>query len=91
MSLSAEILLGRISGGAPWKNAFNITPSDVDVLEHSTSAIILGGGDGTLRVDMVGGGEAVDFAGLITGEVYRIQVTKIHATGTASTGIVGLY
>lgn len=73
------------------KNSFlgaaAITPSDTVDLALPVSALSISVA-GALKVDMASG-ETVTFAAVPIG-VIEIAVTRVYATGTAATGIVGL-
>lgn len=67
-----------------------ITPSDVTIFQQPTRGIYIGGA-GNITVDMADGGSSVLFVGLMAGVVYPFQVTRVYATGTTATSIVGLF
>jgi len=73
----------------PATKAIAITPSDSVDLAFATRAIYVGG-NGNLRVDMQDGGAAVTFVGLVAGQVLPLRVSRIYATGTTATNLVGL-
>lgn len=70
-----------------YTGAVAITPSDSADLVDPVSALHISVA-GTLKVDMVSG-ETVAFPVVPVG-IFEIAVKKVYATGTASTGIVGL-
>jgi hypothetical protein len=70
--------------------ASTITPSNVTVFEQPTRGLYVGS-FGNLTVDMADGGSSVVFVGVQGGTILPIQVTRIYATGTTATNIVGLY
>jgi hypothetical protein len=76
----------------PASNAFAITPDNdaPDDWPAIPRGIILGGGDGSLRVRMAGG-DVVTFTGLALGVIHPLRVRQVYATGTGSTDIVGVY
>jgi hypothetical protein len=74
---------------SPPEHARAILPSDVGDLPQVTRALYVGG-DGDLAVVMRGG-EEVTFAGLSGGTLLPIRVSRVLATGTTATGIVGLW
>ena len=75
---------------SPAYNGFAVTPSDTVDFTNEARAFIIGGGDGTLVCETVGG-DTLTFAGLITGVIYPIALKRVNSTGTGATTIVGLY
>jgi hypothetical protein len=73
---------------SPAGHAAAITPSDSLALVDATRAIYVGGA-GALRVTMVSGA-VVTLAVVQAGQIYPLRVTKVMATGTTATGLVGL-
>ena len=73
---------------APYFGAVAITPSDSADLTDPVSAIFVGVA-GNITVDMAGVGTNITFANVPVG-VFRVCVTKVYATGTAATNLVGL-
>lgn len=67
-----------------------ITPSNATVFVQPTRGLYIGG-SGNVTVEMVDGGTSVLFVGLMSGIVYPFQVTRVYATGTTATNIVGLF
>jgi len=65
-----------------------ITPNDGADLTDAVRAIYVGG-DGTLTVDTANSTQ-VTLNVVIGGSILPIQVTKVWATGTTATGLVGL-
>ncbi len=75
-----------ISG--PAFDAFNITPNDATDLSEVTRTLYIGGaGDITLTTKE---GTQVTFSSLNAGSLLPIRATKVHATGTTATNILGL-
>lgn len=70
-----------------YNNAAAVTPSDTTAVAFDGLWI---GGAGNVTVDMAGGETSVLFASVPAGTLLKIAVTKVHATGTAATNIVGL-
>ena len=66
-----------------------ITPSDGTALARPTRAVYVGV-SGDLRVDSMDGNQ-VTFVGLAAGMVHPIRCTRVYATGTTATDIVGIY
>ena len=66
-----------------------ITPADGTVLEKPTRGLYLGGG-GDVTVDSMEGVQ-VTFVGLAAGQIHPIRCTRVYATGTTATDIVGVY
>ncbi len=73
---------------SPAGDAFDITPSDVTDLESITRGIYCGI-DGDLHVIMKSGRE-VTFKNLAGGMAHGMRVSKVFATGTTVTDILGL-
>lgn len=67
-----------------------VTTSDSTIYQQPTRALYIGG-SGNITVDMADGGTSVLFAGVLSGTILPIQVTRIYATGTTATSIVALY
>lgn len=68
-------------------NAIDITPSDATVLSFVRGLYI--GGTGDVAVTMKGGG-SVTYEAVPAGTFMPIHVTKVLATGTTATAILGL-
>ena len=65
-----------------------VTPNDTtDVL--TTRSLYIGGA-GDLKAIMEDGG-TITFVGLAAGTILPVQVTRVFATDTTATNIVGLY
>jgi len=76
---------------APFDRAFAITPSDIaDVTVTGCQLRIGTAGDGTLRVDLSGGDDSVNFVGVPVG-IFPIKVDRVHDTGTGVSNIHGIY
>ncbi len=74
---------------SPASNAESVVPSDTVDVPHTTRAIYVGGA-GDVSVEMKDGG-AVTFRNVNAGAVVAIRVSRVLATGTTATDIVGLY
>jgi hypothetical protein len=72
---------------SPASVAFAITPNDSTDLSQDTRGIYVGG-DGNL-VARINGAD-ITFTGVKGGAVYPIRVSRVLATGTTATGLVGL-
>ncbi|MCU9849341.1 hypothetical protein R5H32_19350 [Defluviimonas sp. D31] len=72
----------------PASNAGAITPSDGEDLAYATRGLMADGA-GTIRALMLGG-QTVTFTALAS-TVYPFRVTRVFATGTTATGILGLW
>jgi hypothetical protein len=71
----------------PYTQGATVTPSDtVDIPGGKCRALHISVA-GTLRVTM--GGATVNFPVMPVG-IHRLSVSRVHATGTAATGIVAL-
>ena len=64
-----------------------ITPSDATVITPTSGLMVTGAGN--IAVVTLNG-TTITLA-VTVGNVYPISVTKVKATGTTATGIVGLY
>jgi hypothetical protein len=71
------------------QNAFAIAPSDDDDLPNPATAIYVGV-EGDVKVDLVGTGTGIVFKAMPVG-FYPMHATKIYATDTTATDIVGVY
>ena len=74
---------------SPPEEAAVIVPDDAADLACVTRAIYVGGG-GDLRVRMQGGAE-VTFPAVPAGAMLPLRLTRVLATGTTATGLVGLW
>lgn len=74
---------------SPASYAAAITPNDSTDLSDVPRALYCTG-DGTVRVTMRGGGSAVDLP-MIAGVALPVRVSRVWATGTTATGIVGVW
>ncbi|MDO6965511.1 spike base protein, RCAP_Rcc01079 family [Rhizobium alvei] len=72
----------------PATHAFAISPNDTTPVSETTRALYIGVG-GNLSVTMASGGNTT-FTAIASGTLLPIRVTKILATGTTATDIVGL-
>lgn len=72
------------------ENAFAITADDANDLAYATTAIYVGV-EGDVKVDMAGEGTGIVLKGLAAGMWHPIAVTKVYATGTTATDILGAY
>jgi len=72
----------------PADDAFAITPSDTVNFAVPTRAIYSGAG-GNITV-VTPSGSAVLFVGVPAGVILPIRATRVNATGTAATSLVGL-
>jgi hypothetical protein len=72
----------------PASNAGPITPSDSEDLAYATRGLMAEGA-GSISVLMLGG-QTVTFTALAS-TVYPFRVTRVLATGTTATGILGLW
>lgn len=82
-------------GGAPTgmlgpvMHVFDITPDDAADLALTPRGIWVGGA-GDLRITAAGSGTATLLA-VSAGSMVAVRATRVHATGTTATGLVGLY
>lgn len=82
----ASLLAGLES---PAEHAFAITPHDTNNLSYTTRGLYVGAA-GNVKVIMTGG-ETVTFTALAAGMFHPIRCTRVFATDTTATGIVGVY
>ena len=73
---------------SPPVDGFSITPSDGSSLSVTTRGIYVGVA-GDLKV-VTAGGTTLTFVGLAAGVIHPLRVTKVFATGTSATDIIGL-
>jgi hypothetical protein len=66
-----------------------ITPSDAANLAKPTRGLYVGV-SGDLVVDSLDGNQ-VTFVALAAGQLHPIRCTRVYATGTTATDIVGIY
>jgi hypothetical protein len=71
-----------------YERAIEITPSDSADLEINVKAIYVGA-TGTMRVRFHSG-HIVTFTALLAGTIYPMHVSRVFATGTDATGLIGL-
>jgi len=82
---------GEASGESAAEHVFLITPHDVNDLAHPTVGISFAAA-GALKVDTVGGETVTIPSGtLAAGAIHPLRVTRVYATGTGATGIIGVY
>lgn len=74
---------------SPAKHAVAITPNDAADLATATRGIYVGTG-GDIAVVMVGG-ESVTFTAVPQGMILSIRVTRVLATGTTASNLVGVW
>lgn len=69
--------------------AFTITPNDSTDLPSAARAIYVGG-TGNMVVQMASDASQVTFSGIPAGTLIPIQVSRVLATNTTATLIIGL-
>jgi hypothetical protein len=74
---------------SPPEHAVAIAPDDASDITNVTRALYVGG-TGDLRVMMLGGGTAT-FANIPSGTLMPLRVTRVLATGTTASAILGLW
>jgi hypothetical protein len=72
---------------SPPEHAAEIMPDDDAALAYATRAIFLGG-EGDLRLRMIGGGE-ITLAGVSAGALLSLRASHVLATGTTASALVG--
>jgi len=86
----ADNFASRASGlGAPARGGFAVTASDSVDLPRETRAVYVGS-SGDLSVVLVDGSTVI-LAGLLAGSLVPVRATRVKATGTTATLLVGLY
>ncbi len=78
----------QASLSGPAASGFAVTPSDATDLPETTRAIYVGSG-GNVTVRMLTG-ETLAFASVSSGTILPVRATRILATGTTCTDLVGL-
>lgn len=63
-----------------------ITPNDSTAVDFNGIYV---GGAGNIKVDLYDG-STVTLNGALVGTIYPLRVTKVYATGTTATNLVGL-
>lgn len=74
---------------SPASHAFAITTHNTNDLSAATRGIYVGV-SGDVKVNTIGG-ETVTFVGLVAGVIHPIRATRVYATGTTATNIIGVY
>lgn len=74
---------------SPAENAAEIVPGDSAQLPRVSRAVYVGEG-GDLRVQMLGGG-IVTFRNIPAGTLMPLRISRVFATGTDATAILGLW
>ena len=69
-------------------DAVNVTPSDATVLAPTWGGLFVGGAGNVAVITMEG--TTLTFTGVTAGSILPIVVTKVRATGTTATNIVGM-
>ena len=69
-------------------DAVNVTPSDATVLAPTWGGLFVGGAGNVAVVTKEG--TTLTFTGVLAGSVLPIVVTRVRATGTTATNIVGM-
>lgn len=89
--MAIKDLFGSQNNGltSPASNAFTITPHATNTLPYVTRAIYVGG-EGSLVVEMAGGGSVVTFSDVPAGSLLPIRARRVLSSSGA-TNIVGLY
>lgn len=76
------------SFSAPAAHGFAITADDESDLEETTRALYIGNG-GTLTASLASGA-VVTFESLASGTLLPIRASRVLATGTSASAIIGL-
>lgn len=74
----------------PAEDGAAITPSDTVDLANITRGIYVGGA-GDITINFQGSETAVLFAAVPQGIILPVRATRVKATGTTATNLVGLY
>ena len=72
----------------PAAHGFAVTPNDSTTLAETTRALYVGSA-GAVAV-LMASGASVTFAGVAAGAMLPVRVTKVMATGTSATDLIGL-
>lgn len=81
---------GFVAG--PGAHAIAVTPSDTTVYNPPLKSLWIGGaGSGALAIQAVGDSGTVALAGVTVGMFQMCVVSKVLATGTNVTAIIGFY
>jgi hypothetical protein len=80
----------QATANAPASHAAVITPSNTTDLATATRGLYVGV-SGDVKVDMLGGEAGVTFIALAAAVIHPIRVTRVYATGTTASSILGLY
>jgi len=72
----------------PAAHGFAVTPNDSTTLSETTRALYVGSA-GAVTV-LMASGASVTFTGIPAGTMLPVRVTKVMASGTSATDIVGL-
>jgi hypothetical protein len=73
---------------SPAASVFQITPNDTADLAHVTRGLNVAQ-SGFVHVTLKGGQSGIVF--VAAGGVFPVRATRVHATGTTATGLVGLF
>ena len=74
---------------SPAENAAAITPNDTTDLTNATRSLYIGGA-GNVKIDTVLG-DTVTLSGVVAGTVIPVRASRVYATGTTATNLVGLW
>lgn len=72
----------------PAAHGFAVTPNDSTTLAETTRALYVGSA-GAIAV-LMASGASITFPGVPAGTMLPVRVTKVMATGTSATDIIGL-
>jgi len=75
---------------SPGRNFFAVTPSDVTDFDFQTRALWVGGG-GNIVILGVGDTATVTIVAVPAGTLLPFRCTRVDATGTTATAIVGIF
>lgn len=75
---------------SPAKRAFAIALSDTEKLPYVTRAIYVGK-TGDIKLCLIDDEDPVLFAGVKVGTVLALRASRVFATGTTATDLVGLF
>lgn len=74
----------------PVENAFAITPSDVTDLAYRTRGISINNAAAAILDVTMAGGQRVQIT-VVPGVIHPLAVSKVWASATTATGIIGFY
>ena len=87
-AINNHYLIKQING--PIESGFAVTPDDNNDLTYQTR-YLYAGVSGDVKATLAHDGSTVVFKSLAAGVLHPIAVSRVWATGTTATNILGLY